>query len=248
MSRSAPLEPTFVQGARESRRKTRTRDCRRCLILKALVRAGLGTEPIEAICHSMWLNHVQRRQILYSEGNRATHLYATRAGRVKLTKVDAGGYEHIVAILESGDLFGLEAVFGDAYSTSAVALTECEFCSAGGEELDGLMRNVPDLTRELARYLHQRLIDALARQACLGAPRARSKLACYILRNLLRLDGKSLAMPNELTHSEVGAILGLAPETICRTLNSLKANGIVDIRSGAIHVTDLYALRREAGA
>ena len=175
MERGIVRGVTPARHARSDPRKVRPADCRNCLLRKSLVDARVSPPSIRAICDRMWLNRVRRRQILFTEGNRSTHLFAVRAGRVKLVRVDTAGRESVVGILGSGDVFGLEAVFDTAYATGAEALTDCELCAAGGEELVKLMADVPRVAIDLARYLHHRLQQALACQAYLGAPRARAR-------------------------------------------------------------------------
>ena len=228
-------------------RKVQTSDCSKCLLLKSLVDAGLPMPTIRAICDRMWLNLVKRRQILFVEGNRATHLYAVRKGKVKLIKVDAGGREHVTAILESGDLFGLEAVFDETYSTGAEALTDCELCLAPRGELEVLLSEVPTLAIDLARYLHHRLVHARRRHLYLGTSGARAKLAGYLLDGLGDADPEDATVPHDLTLKEIGGVLGLSPETVCRTLGTFKAKEIIEIHSDRIRIQDVAALRRMAG-
>ena len=92
--------------------------------MSSLRDAGVQPSTIQAICSSMWLNRAQRKQILFSEGNGATHLYAIRSGKVKLYQADVSGRARVTAILESGDLFGFEAIFDDAYDSFAEAITD----------------------------------------------------------------------------------------------------------------------------
>lgn len=226
-------------------RKVRTSDCRNCLLLKSLISAGVSKATMEAICDRMWLNRVRRRQILFTEGNQATRLFAIRAGKVKLAKVDTGGNEHIVGVLESGDLFGLEAVFDSAYATGAEALTDSELCSASGEDLTEVMNNVPRMAIDLVGYLHRRLLQTLACQANRGVSGARAKVAAYLLQDL-RDDGCGSVIPRELTLRELGAVLGLAPETVSRTLGVLRAERIINLESSAIVINDPAALRQAA--
>ena len=80
-----PTRENHHQGDGTRRgRKVRTSDCRNCLLLSSLREGGVPASTIKAICDSMWLNRARRRQILYIEGNGATHLYAIRSGKVKL--------------------------------------------------------------------------------------------------------------------------------------------------------------------
>ena len=240
-------EAFLEQDGQSPPRKVRTADCRNCLILKSLRDAGLSPATIQAICDRMWLNRVRRRQILCTEGNRAAHLFAIRAGKVKLVKVDPTGREHVVSVLKSGDLFGLEAVFAGAYATGAEAMSDCEVCTADGDDLAKLMADVPRVAADLARYLHGRLLETLARQAYLGTPGARAKVAGYLLHELLRKEAKNHVVPHELTLRELGAVLGLTPETVCRTLGALRAERIIDVEPAVIPVRDVAALRRAAG-
>jgi len=229
-------------------RKVRTADCRKCLVFGSLHHAGVSTPKIDAICARLWLNRVRRRQILYTEGNRASQLFAIRAGQVKLVKIDAQGREHVVALLQSGDLFGLEAVFGTAYSTGAEALTDCELCSGGGTDLAALMSETSGLATDLARYLHERLLHAWAHSACSGSTRAAAKVASYLLLEASRAEEEHPTIQHDLTHAELGAVLGIAPETVCRVLSAFKARGIVDVGRGALRITDVDAMRQEAAS
>lgn len=246
LATSTPPSPTASRG-----RKVGAGDCARCLILRSLVDAGLPASTTAAICQRMWLNRVRRSQVLYAEGNRSAFLYAIRSGKVKLLKVDVSGREHLTAVLEAGDLFGFEAVFEDAYTTGAEALTDGEVCLASGEELKELMAEVPRMATDLARYLHHQLSQARQRQSYLTALGAQAKLAGYLLHELAvngERRGGAPFVSRDLTLKDLGGILGLTPETVCRTLGAFKARGISRPSGGGLVVEDLDALRSLAGA
>lgn len=231
--------------------KSRTADCRRCVIWNSLHAADLPDRTIRAICDRMWLNRARRHQVLFAEGNRATYLYAVRSGRVKLTRVEEEGREHVTAILESGDLFGFEAVFGAAYGAGAEAMADAELCLASGVELRELMREVPEVAVDLARYLHHQLERSRRRLTYLTAVGARAKLAGYLLHEILAngaAESEDPALPRDLTLRELGGILGLSPETVCRALKSLEASAAIEAGGSVLRIRDLSALRRLASA
>lgn len=229
-------------------RKARTSNCRNCVLLKGLRAAALPASTIHSICDRMWLNRVRRRQILYMEGNKPAHLYFIRAGRVKLVKLHASGREHVAAVLESGDLFGLEAVFDSAYATGAEALTDAELCLASGDELKRLMAEVPGFAVDLTRYLHRQLCRTREQQAWLGVPGASARLAGYILHVSSRDDSTDdVTAPDDLTLRDLGGILGLSPETVCRARSELKVRGIIEMRDSTIRIRDIDSLQRVAG-
>jgi CRP/FNR family transcriptional regulator len=197
----------------------------------------------------MWLNRVQRRQILYSEGNGATHLYAIRSGKVKLLKSDASGRSRVTAVLESGDLFGFEAIFDESYDSFAEALTDCELCLASADQLKRLVADVPQIATDLARYLHIQLSRTRDRQMAVTATGASAKMAGFLLHSLTWNDetgDHDSTVACDLTLSDLGGILGMSPETACRVLSNLKASGIVETRPTGIVVRDVDSLRRMA--
>jgi CRP-like cAMP-binding protein len=234
-------------GRAKVARKTRTADCRNCTILRSLQAASLPAKTVTAICERMWLTPLRRRQILYTEGNKATHLYAVRSGKVKLIRVESNGREYVSAVLESGDLFGFEAVFGEAYQTGAEAVMVGEVCQASGTELRTLMDRVPGVATDLARYLHRQLARARQRHEYLSAPNARARLAGFLLQSLeTEAPGGDTVVARDLTLRDLGAILGLAPETVCRARRDLEARRVVQTLRSGIRVSDVHSLEQVA--
>jgi len=229
--------------------KQRTADCINCVLLKSLREFGLPASTIKAVCERMWLNRVRRGQVLYTEGNGATHFYAIRSGRVKLVKVNASGRGHVTSLLRSGDMFGFEALFDETYATGAEAITHCELCLASADHLGELMEQVPRVARDLARYLHVQLSRSRDRQVAATARGASARVAAYLLHALSgdgRNGGRKIAS-QDLTLKELGGILGLAPETVCRVLARLRKRGIVENLPSGLLVKDIDALRLISG-
>jgi len=229
--------------------KARVPGCGKCLFLRSLHESGASPEAIDALCSRMWLNRVPKRQTLHREGDRATHLYAIRSGSVKLANVDANGREHVTAVLGAGDLFGFEAVFGRAYTGTATSLTDCELCLAYDHDLKRLIQERPGFALDLSRYLHHQLELTRERQAFLGLPTVSAKVAGYLLHCLAHAPGagdRGNCVAHDLTLGDLGAFLGVSPETVCRSLGKLKSEGIIESGPSAIHIRNVGALRRRA--
>ena len=242
-------ELRFIHRAGPRRRKTRTADCKRCVIMSSLRAHGVPAPTIQSVCDRMWLNHVRRKQTLFVEGNGATHLYAIRSGKVKLVQADPAGHVRVTAVLTPGDLFGFEAIFDDAYGTGAEALTDCELCLTSADDLAQLLQEIPRVATDLARYLHRQLTRARMTQITTTATSAVAKMAGYLLSSCPQdeaLDGE-MTVANDLTLADLGGILGMSPETACRVLSSLKSRGIVEAIASGIRVRDVRRLRRVAG-
>ena len=229
-------------------RKVRSADCARCVIMCSLRDAGVRNSTIQSICESMWLNRARRRQIVYSEGNGATHLYAIRSGKVKLLKLDAAGRPRVTGVLQSGDLFGFEALFDETYDSFAEALTDCELCLASADQLKRMIADVPQIATDLAGYLHRQLTRTRDRQVAVTATGATAKVAGFLLHSVEWADDGEATVARDLTLGDLGGILGISPETACRVLSDLKAGGVVETRPAGILVRDHDRLRRLARA
>jgi CRP/FNR family transcriptional regulator len=199
----------------------------------------------------MYLNTARRGQILYVEGNGATHLYAIRTGRVKLVKVDVQGRSHVTGILRSGDLFGFEAIFEQTYGSGAEAMSDCELCLASADQLRELIAGVPSVATDIAKYLHGQLSAARDRQVAANATGAPAKVAAFLLQSI---DDSGGGRPGAggiaaagLTLREVGGILGLAHETVCRVLADFRARGLVESLPSGYRIQDVDSLRTISG-
>jgi CRP-like cAMP-binding protein len=103
------------------------------------------------------------------------------------------------------------------------------------------------MATDLARYLHQQLALARDWQVVASAPNAQAKLAGYLLQRLPEdpdLDGVRVA--RDLKLQDLGGILGISGETVCRALTDLRTRGIVETGASGIRVLDVEALRQLA--
>ena len=74
-------------------------------------------------------------------------------------------------------------------------------------------------------------------------------MAGYLLHSLAGNngdDGHGPKVARDLSLNDLGGILGVTPETVCRVLSSLRASGIVETDPTGILVRDVDGLRRIA--
>lgn len=233
-------------GSVECHRKVRVSDCQKCRVMWNLRQAKLPVPSIKAILGRMRHGHTYKRQVLYAEGDEATCTFAIRSGRVKLANRSPSGREHVTAVLRPGDIFGLEAMFDIVYSNNAEALGDCELCLITREDLVQLVAENPGLTGDLARYVFHNL--SRTRQSHLSlmaAGSASERFAAYLLQNLPHdsADASEPSVPNDLTLKELGSILGIKLETVCRVRRDLTDRGIIEVQPDIVLIRDLGSLR-----
>ena len=76
---------------------------------------------------------------------------------------------------------------------------------------------------------------------------AEERVADFLLDLMHRLEQRRFSrtsMQLRMSRAEIGSLLGLAPETVSRTLSKLQIAGLLDVQQRAITVPDPAGLRR----
>jgi CRP/FNR family transcriptional regulator len=179
-----------------------------------------------------------KHQTVLAQGEDASKIWAVRSGSVKLERF-AHEHTQIVEILRPGDIFGFSSVAGGSYVASAETLAPSELCCCTRDTLRQLISESPDLGVRLLEHVHEQLRRARVRLSYLSHPRAKDRLAAYLHDRFAVGD----EIPNDLTLRQLGGLLGLAPETVCRAIKQLREDDILDVHPRSIRLKDRAALR-----
>jgi CRP/FNR family transcriptional regulator len=220
--------------------------CRNCSMSELCIPRGLQRDDIERIGNIVSRKKtLQKGEYLYRKGDRFRGILAIKAGTAKLVTMDSGGNEYLTGYLLPGELLGFDALSDDRHSCSAMALETLSYCELPAEQLDALCRDVPNLLRELFRHAGNTLV-AETRQVVLSKRPADERVAGFLLNLSDRLSQRGFSAQDfrlSLTRQEIGNFLGLALETVSRTLKSFEDAGLIGVNNKHIHIADLSGLR-----
>ena len=207
--------------------------CTNCPVLKTSLFRNLSSDQIQRIGCVFRPARYRRNQILFFEGGIAQHLFALHSGLVKVVKSLENEKERITAVLFPGELFGLECLTDVAYPLTAVALRDCEICSAPREDFSTYLRTNPEIALGMVRFLVEELERVRKQMTDMSFKDARMKLATFLL-SLITPDTPTsngtvnLTLP--LSRMEISEVLELSPETISRTLSSFRREQLIVAR------------------
>lgn len=178
--------------------------------------------------------------LLFVEDQPAQVVFFICVGQVKLYSTALDGTTVIYRICNSGEFLGLsEALQRGAYETMAETLEPCVLNYVKIGDLERLIRKDPEIATRVARELS---LEVQATRRQLRDLRFRDtaieKLACFLAAWSRRDERLSL----RLTHEEIGDILGLARETITRTMRELKNRKIVRVTGHLLTIIDRETL------
>lgn len=183
---------------------------------------------------------------VFQEGDSGDALYILESGLVKLSKVDLGGHEKTLALLQPPEFFGEMALIGEAArNATAVTLSEVACWLLYRDDFRRLMENFPAVSLNLTATLAERLRGMDDEAQILSYKDAQGRVA-YVL---LRLFESGVAERNaeghplvQLTHQELASLAGTSRETVTRALRALEGENVIQTRTREIIITDTEGL------
>ncbi len=188
-------------------------------------RSGLHDHLDHLREHGMRLRF-RRNETIFSEHERAAHIYRVASGSVRLCRHVRGGRRHISNFMFAGDIFGIGDFACFPYAAEAVgpalvvAYPRALFEHLG-EGNYALQANLMRHFRDVLEHTQQHLFVT----SCLSA---RERVAAFILEmysDSRLTTGSRVELP--MTRQEIADYLGLTVETICRALAVLKTAGLI---------------------
>ena len=183
---------------------------------------------------------------LFSEGNRAEHVFEVIHGTLRLYKLLSDGRRQITGFLSSDRLLGLANE--GLYLYTAEAITEVALRRYSRTGFTRLADEMPSFARRLIVLTANELCAAQDQMLLLGRKAAIEKLASFLLQlaNEYRTDRRRhVQIP--MTRSDIADYLGLTIETVSRMFTRLRHEGTIDLPSSScVEILDRGQLEKFA--
>jgi CRP-like cAMP-binding protein len=201
----------------------------------------------DAIAHT---KIVTRGEDMVREGDRPKESLLLLEGFAARYKMLQGGKRQITSLHILGDFVDLHAFYLKTLDHAVLALTPCQIGIVPHEALRQITENHPHLGRLLS--LNVAIDGSVHRQwlAMTGRPAAHTRFAHLLCELFLRLqsvgqvEGHRFHLP--LTQQTLGDMLGLSTVHVNRTLQELRAEGLVSWTRGAVEIMDWERLQQVA--
>lgn len=199
-------------------------NCRACGIRQSALFGRLTESELGLVHEAVEERLYEPEDLLYRPGEPANAVYTIRSGWVKLVRYLSDGSYRIVRIAQAGDVLGLEGMLSQPHLHDAIVLRPSHICRIPVAVVGKLGENVPGLQRELMERWHKALneADTWLTELSTGAARQR------VMRLLLQLaDEQGEGKGPLLNRKDMGAVLGVTPESASRAVAELKRAGLL---------------------
>ncbi|QWD86694.1 Crp/Fnr family transcriptional regulator [Polynucleobacter paludilacus] len=218
-------------------------NCEACSIRSSALFAELNEEdfskihsPIDDLSFEAYAN-------IYTQGDSSQSLYTLREGYIKLLHINPNGSSRIVRVALPGNLFGMEALLGEHYEHSAVALTNVRLCKIPKVIISSLGEESPRLHRQIVKKWGEALSQSESWFSEINTGRIEVRLAHFLLKLAKELGSSAIAPL--FRREDMGLMMDVKFETISRALASMAEQGLLtNITRLSVQIPSIEALRR----
>jgi len=212
--------------------------------------AGLNEEELKRMRAIASLKQIEKKEVLFSDGEEARGFYVILSGKVKLYKISPEGKEQILHIVSAPDAFAEAALFLEGtYPAFAEAMTDCQLLFFPKRDFIHLIEKNPQLSINMIVTLSQFLKRFATLIEELSLKEVSSRIAKYIV-DLSMKSSKEGKNPREveldLSKTQLALKLGTISETLSRTLAKMRVKKIIEVKKNKIVILDREALEELA--
>ena len=187
---------------------------------------------------------LRKKQELYAEGDEPTRLYFVQAGRVKTVRRNAGGKELITGVYGPGEFFGyLPLLAHQPHADTAVVVDDATLLYIPKDDFAQLLHRHPAVGQQFVRLLAGRVNEREQQLLGMAYGSLRRRVADTLLR-LREQAGAGAEAAIQLSREDLAAVVGIAQESLIRTLTEFKQDGLIEQTTAGILVLQPEKLRR----
>ena len=198
----------------------------------------------------MTLQHMERGDVLFREGDAGDRLYVIGEGKIKLGRSSADGRENLLAILGPGEMFGELSLFDPgARTATATAIAETQVVGLTHDQLKAFLADRPDAASTLLAALARRLRrtnESLAARGFTAVPGRVAKALIDLAGRFGRPVDGGVMVSHDLTQEELAQLVGASRETVNKALADFATRGWLRLEARAVLVQDMERLQRRA--
>ncbi|HXB46095.1 MAG TPA: response regulator [Puia sp.] len=186
-----------------------------------------------------------KKHMIYAEGQRPKAVYYVMSGKVKIYKVNKDGKELITAICGEGDFFGYAQLLEQmSYTENAQVLENAQLMQIPKEDFITLLTNDAQIARQFIKIITKNILEKEESLVNLAYNSLRRKVAYGLIQVLdkYKKDGIKKEIL-ELSRENLAQAVGVATESLIRTLADFKAEKLVNIQPGKIIILNEQKLR-----
>jgi CRP-like cAMP-binding protein len=173
-------------------------------------------------------------EVLFEQGESATHFFIVRSGRIKMSSYNDDGRELVKGFFTESQSFGEPPFFNHMpYPASAIAVEESTVWKIAYDAFMKLLRENFEIHLQLTQVLSGRLIYKSMMLTEIAVEEAEHRLTTLI-EYFRGNDSEAEGYRVPFTRQQLADMTGLRIETVIRSIKGMEAKGMLKIEAGKI--------------
>jgi len=188
---------------------------------------------------------VNKGEVLFFEGDRATGFFVLLSGRVRIYKASPDGREYTLHTINPGQMFAEAVIFkGDTFPANGAALDDSIVAFFPKDKFISLVTRSPQISLKMLSAIAEFVRQFNRQVEELSLKEVSSRLASYLLKMITKTGNNTFML--EISKSELARSLGTISATLSRNLKRMKDLGVIRVNGQVITVLDLKSLQNIA--
>jgi CRP/FNR family transcriptional regulator, cyclic AMP receptor protein len=207
---------------------------------------GLSGEELAQVAAISRERRYRKGTILFNEGDPGETLYFVKEGKVRVTRLAAGGQEQVVRVWGPASAIALVVLADKApYPATAQVVEDAVVYALRVDDLMALMPDSRTLAANAFRLIGQRLRAARDTAHDLAVHTTHGRLASLLLKTADEQGSSRFTLG--LTHQDIAGMIGTSRETVTRVLADFRRTGCIKVEGEEIVIANEKKLREWMG-
>lgn len=196
------------------------------------------------------IKEYEKGSTIFFEGDTGDAIYFVKSGKVKISKISQQGKEHIIKIMEEGNIFAESLLFiGGVYPATAEAIEDSVVIVLKNKDIENLILKNNEIALGIIKLMAKRLqnvaviIENLALKDSLGR-------TVSILLTIAREKGiknkEGISIELNLSRQDLANMVGTSRENVIRILSQLDKEDVIKLERHKIIIKDMDRLKNMA--
>lgn len=220
--------------------------CKNCRLAPALGEHALA--ELEAMARPGKL--LQKGDFLFRQGDPFDSLFLLRSGSAKAFTTNEHGLEKITGFHFASEIFGFSGLGEGVYPVSAQALETTLYSPIPFGPLERFAVEHPGLSQQIMLLMSRKIREDQQMMLLLSRLNADSRMAAFFLAisaHQRERGFSALRFRLPMSRHEIADYLGMAVETVSRTLARLQASSLLNVAGREVEILDFVELCELAG-
>lgn len=216
---------------------------------KPLLNQSVTTSAINIKDLDQFLSHKQlfkykKGETIYCQGNKSNHIFFIKKGSVKTYKINEYSKELITGFYSENQYFGYASFIArQPHAEYSKAIINTELYKITNDEISAIINNNHNMLFEFIDFMVSKNVSYKDKMLLLAYGSVRKKTA-EILLNLHKELNLNTKKEISISRSDLADYIGIAKETLARTLHDFKEEKLVKFTSKTITILDTKLLKK----